>query len=80
MVPVRSSMVKDENGNVCSTLEAQSERWCRHFIKILNLHSEFSEEELGRVRQRPLRRDMAEQPSEEEVWDSVGKERLVVLV
>ena len=41
--------------------------------KILNLHSEFSEEELGRVRQRPLRRDMAELPSEEEVWDSGGK-------
>ena len=48
MVPVRSFMVKDENGNVCSTLETQSERGRRHFIKILNLHSEFSEEELGR--------------------------------
>ena len=51
---IRSSMVKDENGNACSTLETQSEKWQRHFKKILNLHSEFSEEELGRARQRPL--------------------------
>ena len=75
LVPVRASMVKDENGNVCSTLEAQRERWRRHFTKILNLHSEFSKEELGRVRQRPRRPDLAEPPSEEEVWDAVGKLR-----
>ena len=30
LVPVQSSMVKDENDNVCFTLEAQSERWRRH--------------------------------------------------
>ena len=55
---------------MCSTLEAQGERWRRHFTKILN---EFSEDELEKVQQRPLRPDLAELPSEEEVWAAVGK-------
>ena len=39
-------------------LEAQNERWKRHFSKILNVQSEFDLlEELGKVKQRP---DLAE--------------------
>ena len=57
---MKSAAVKDENGNVCTTLEAQGERWRRHFAKILNTHSEFDEEELERVRQRPLRPELAD--------------------
>ena len=74
LVPVKSAAVKDENGNVCTTLEAQGERWRRHFAKILNIQSEF-DEELERVRQRPLRPELADVPSEEEVWSAVGKLR-----
>ena len=57
---------------MCAPHLKPKERWRRYFIKILNLHSEFCEEELGRVRQRPLWPDMAELP---EVWDAVGKLR-----
>ena len=51
--------------------------WTRHFAKILNIQSEFDEEELERVRQRPLRPELADVPSEE-VWSVVGNRRLVV--
>jgi hypothetical protein len=38
------------------------ERRRRHFTKILNIHSEFDVEELGRVRQRLLRSALADLP------------------
>ena len=75
LVPVRSAVVQDENGNSCTTTEAQQERWRRHFSKILNIQSDFDMEELSRVRQRPTRNEMTEVPSEEEVMNAVGKLR-----
>ena len=65
----------DEDGNVCTTAEAQGERWRRHFTKILNIQSEFDEEELGRVHQRPSRTELAELPSEEVTWNAICKFR-----
>ena len=49
---------------MCSSPEAQQQRWRQHFTKVLNIQSEFSAEELGKVRQRSTRTDMAELPSE----------------
>ena len=73
LVPVRTATVRDEEGNVCDSPEEQQQRWRRHFTKILNIQSEFSAEELERVRQRPVRQDMEELPSEEELLRAVGK-------
>ena len=56
---VWSAAVRDEDGSVCSSPEAQQQR--------------FSAEELGKVRQRSTRPDMAELPSEEEQLSAVGK-------
>ena len=70
LAPVRSTVVGDEDGVLCSTNEAQNERWRRHFSKILNVQSEFSLDELGRVRQRPLRADLNQLPTEEELTRS----------
>jgi len=75
LVPVKSAVVQDENGNSCTTTEAQQERWRRHFSKILNVQSDFDMEELSRVRQRPTRSEMTEVPSEEEVMNAVAKLR-----
>ena len=33
LIPARSAMVKDEDGNPCTTNEAQQKRWRRHFTK-----------------------------------------------
>ena len=50
LVPSRLTTVDDEQGNRCVTPEAQQERWRRHFSKILNVRSQFSEEEMSEVR------------------------------
>ena len=70
---MRSAAVRGEDGSVCSSPEAQQQRWRQHFTKVLNIQSEFSAEELGKVRQRSTRTDMAELPSEEELLSAVGK-------
>ena len=73
LIPTRTAVVKDENGNSCSTPELQQQRWRRHFSNVLNLQSEFSVEELERVRQRPMRPEMGDPPSEEELQNALGK-------
>ena len=75
LVPVKTAVVKDEDGNTCTTAKAQHERWSRHFTKILNIQNDFDVEELKKVRQRPPRPEMAEVPSEEELLSAVGKMR-----
>jgi len=37
LAPVRSSVVKDEEGNGCASAKEQQERWRRHFHDILNI-------------------------------------------
>jgi len=40
----------------------------------LNIHSQFNQEELCRVRQRPMRAELADPPTEDdEVWSAIGK-------
>ena len=73
LIPTRTAVVKDENGNSCSTPELQQQRWRRHFSNVLNLQSDFSVEELERVRQRPMRPEMGDPPSEEELQNALGK-------
>ena len=46
LIPVRTAVVRDEDGNDCPTVEAQQERWRRHFTNILNIQSDFDTEEL----------------------------------
>ena len=73
LVPTRSATIRDEDGASCCTMEAQNERWIRHFSNSLNVQSEFSLEELGRVVQRPLRPELAELPTEEELMEAIEK-------
>ena len=73
MVPMRSTVVKDENGNVCTTTESQHDRWRRQFNNILNVQSEFDMEKLERVTQRQLKPEMAELSTEEELSNAIVK-------
>jgi len=75
LVPVRCSVVKDEEGNVCASVKEQQERWKRHFHNILNILSEFSMEQLEMMKQRPIRPDMERLPSIEELYNAIGKLR-----
>ena len=41
MIPLRSSNIEDENGNLCKSGSLVQERWRRHFSNILNIESAF---------------------------------------
>ena len=73
LVPARLATVTDEEGNPCTTAEAQQQRWRRHFSKILNIQSQFKEDEIMRAKQRPIRQEIAEIPTEEEMIKAVRK-------
>ena len=72
VLPMRSAVVKDENGHVCTTTESQH-RQRRHFNNILNVQSGFDMEELETVTQRQLKPEMAELPTEDELLNAIKK-------
>ena len=67
--------INDENGNPCTSPSAQQQRWQRHFSSVLNRQSQFNPQELEKVRQRPLRADLAREPSRRELTKALGKLR-----
>ena len=69
---MRSLIIKYENGNPCTLLQEQQQRW-RHFTGVLNIHGQYDNEELEKVKQRPLRPEIAKLPSKEEIEKAVGK-------
>lgn len=73
LVPVKLAAVKDEEGNPCRTSEEQQQRWRRHFHKILNIQSHFDETLLETAKQRPVRQQMDDPPSREELERAVRK-------
>ena len=73
MVPMRVTTVKDEDGRSCSTPDSLQQRWKRHFTKVLNIKSVFSDSDYESVRQRLEREEMAEPPSKEELLEAVMK-------
>ena len=75
LVPVRVTVVKDEDGRPCTTPELQPQQWQQHFMKVLNVQSLFTEDEVDCVRHRQVREEMAEPPNEEELLDAVMKLR-----
>ena len=57
--------MKDEEGNLCTTPVSQQQRWRQHFTKVLNVQSLFDRDEVNCVKQRQVREEMAEPPTEE---------------
>ena len=54
-------------------MDAKRQRWRGHFTGILNGESQFNHEEVGRIRQQPIRPQLAEIPSMEELVRAIGK-------
>ena len=73
LLPSVAVTINDENGNPCTSPSAQQQRWRRHFSRVLNMQSQFDLEELEKVRQRPLREDLAQTPSMRELTKALGK-------
>ena len=72
LIPQRTGIIKDEGGESCTSVDAKQQRWRRNFTSILNIGSQFNHEELDRIRQRPMRLQLAEIPSMEELVGAVG--------
>ena len=73
MIPLRSSNIEDENGNLCKSGSLVQERWRRHFSNILNIESAFEVDEITKLQQRPVKEELANPPSRQEIWEAVGK-------
>ena len=73
LIPSRLGTILDEEGNVCVTTDSQKQRWRRHFTKVLNLESQFNVNEIMKARQRPVRHELAELPTMEELMKAIGK-------
>ena len=73
LLPSVSVTISDEDGNPCTSLSAQQQRWQRHFTRVFNMQSHFDPEELEKVRQRPQRPELAEKPSLRELTKALGK-------
>ena len=73
LIPSRLNTILDEEGNICVTTDAQQQRWRRHFTKVLNLQSQFNVNEIMKARQRPVRHQLAELPTMEELMQAIGK-------
>lgn len=71
LVPIKRSTIKDEEGNLCTTVQEQQERWKRHFSTVLNIQSQHNATEMEKTRQRQTRHDMTELPSKEELKTAV---------
>ena len=73
LISQRTGTIKDEEGYPCTSVDAQQQRWRRHFTGILNVESQYNHEELDRIRQRPMRPKLTELPSMEELVGAIGK-------
>ena len=60
--PSRVVSIEDENGVLCTTTNAQHQRWGRHFKNMLNIRTGVMAEEMERVCQREVRADLGNIP------------------
>ena len=51
LIPTRAVTISDEDDVPCGSISDQHQRWRRHFNKVLNIRSQFDEEEMELVRQ-----------------------------
>ena len=71
--PTRTSVVRDENGDVCEGPDAILSRWHSHFSSILNIPSSSDDQVFEEVQQRPVRTELAGPPDDEELFLALGK-------
>ena len=65
--------MKHLDGTQCVGQDDTLQRWHEHFELVLNINSSFDQNVFQSVEQHPLRSEMAEPPSEEEVIEALGK-------
>ena len=66
-----SKAARAENGDICRSQAECNDRWVRHFQSVLNIQSEFVSSAIEAARQRPVRAELDNPPTEDEVTDAV---------
>ena len=66
--PVRPKMIRNKDGEVCVGPSETLQRWNDHFEAVLNIRSEFNEGVAQALPQRPIRDELSQPPTEEEIW------------
>ena len=72
-LPLRPSVVKKLSGDLCQGVEELSERWREHFIKVLNIETEFDEAAVRNVDASNIREDLDRLPEYEEIIKAISK-------
>ena len=73
LIPTRAVTIHDEDDVPCGSISDQHQRWRRHFNKVLNIRSQFDEEEMDLVRQREVSETLGSIPQSKEVEKALSK-------
>ena len=71
--PVKPKAIRNSSGEICMGPESSLHRWHEHFETVLNTRSNFEESVIQSAEQRPVRKDLAQPPAEDEVMEALGK-------
>ena len=71
----RPACIKDKQGEVCSSVIAQHQRWREHFTTVLNIPSQFNPAEIDRIHQRDVDNNLADRPTLREWSNAVSRLR-----
>lgn len=63
LVPLRTPIVRDEQGVICSSAVEQRQRWCRHFENVLNVESDFRASVFATLPTYPVLDGLDEEPT-----------------
>ena len=71
--PSQFCAVKDCDGELCIGQDNTLKRWHQHFSAVLNICSTFNPSVVEATVQHPVRVDLAEPPTEEEIMQAIGR-------
>ena len=75
--PVRTRAVRDLDGKLCTGHDDTLQRWHQHFHDVLNVRSSYYVGVMNAVSDEyPVRSELADAPTEEEVMKAMGKLKL----
>ena len=71
--PVRPRAIRNVDGQMCMGPEETLQRWRHHFGTVLNVTSSYTEDIIQAQHQYPIRHDMSEPPTEEEICEAMDR-------
>ena len=75
LCPVSVKAVRDEDGELCTSLESQKQRWQQHVTRVPNVRSTFNLDALLSISEQEVNPFLADTPSEEDLLCALGRLR-----